>query len=103
MFKRIGLLALMLSSIGVSIAPKVAFAQDGYYGSRGYYYQNDRGYDRHREHEWREHERRERREEERRERDWRRNEWRAQEWREQARHDRYRRDYDPNFYYGYQR
>jgi hypothetical protein len=75
MFKRFGILALMLSATGVAVLPKAAFAQDGYYAPRDNYHQVDR--DRHEAREWRERGRQ------------------AEEWRECA-----ARDHRPDAYFG---
>lgn len=64
MFKRFGLLALMIGGTGAALLPAAAQAQDryGYYrGDQGYYVRHDRDCDRHERREWRErrdHERR---------------------------------------------
>lgn len=104
MFKRVGVLALMLSAAGAVFAPAAAFAQDRYgngYGSyggdRSYYSQRDRDWNRDQRHEWREHERMERLRAERREAEWREHERRE--------HRRCYRDGDRQayFYYGFGR
>ena len=104
MFKRIGVLALTLSSIGMAILPTAAFAQDGYYRHRDYYYQGDRDGDRHggwhsRDGQWRgwgwgNPDWRERRE-------WREHEWREHEWRERQHWNNgfYRDGYPGTYYY----
>jgi len=47
MFKRLGILALMLAAAGAAVLPTTAFAEDRYYSSRDNYYHSDRDRDRH--------------------------------------------------------
>ena len=42
MFRRFGILALILSATGAAVLPKAAFAQDSYHAPRDNYYQVDR-------------------------------------------------------------
>jgi hypothetical protein len=92
MFKRLGVVALLLSGIAGA-----ALAQDDYHGRRHYYQQNDRHWDRHENrHERREWKERQR--EERRARRWQRHD---RQWRE---HERWERRFDRRpFYYRYRR
>ena len=98
MFKKLGVVALLLSGIAGT-----ALAQDGHYGRRHYYQQDDRHWDRHQNR----HERREWKEREREERRARKWQWRDRQrhdrrWRE---HERWERRFDrrPFFYYRYRR
>jgi hypothetical protein len=69
MFKRLGLLALMLAGTGAAVLPTAALAEEQYNASRDSYYHSDCDGDRHevreiRDHgrdEWQEHETRDRR------------------------------------------
>lgn len=92
MFKKLGVVALLLSGIAGT-----ALAQDDHYGRRHYYQQNDRHWDRHENrHERREWKERQRAE--RRARKWQRHDRR---WRE---HERWERRFDRrSFYYRYRR
>jgi hypothetical protein len=115
MYKRLGVLTLMLAA-AASILPQPALAQGGYYGPQNGYYQSDREWDRGGEGQWgdrnwqgrgwRDGDRRDRRAEEWREREWRRREWREHEWRERQRSNNgYYRNYNPgsHFYFGFGR
>ena len=93
MLKRTGLLALLLSTIGLAAIPQAAQAQESYYYPGGYPYvdRHDRNWDRHPMHDWEKRQRREWRAEERREREWRvQKEWRGRNYRG--------RDYDQRYY-----
>ena len=74
MFRRFGILALILSATGAAVLPKAAFAQDGYYAPRDNYYQVDRDGHRYEVREWRDGDKNRR----------------AEEWRERAALERYR-------------
>lgn len=88
MFKKLGVVALLLSGMAGT-----ALAQDGHYGRRHYYQQNDRHWDRHERREWKARQRAERRA-----RKWQRHDRR---WRE---HERWERRFDRRpFYYRYRR
>jgi hypothetical protein len=100
MFKRVGVLALMVCGGAALLHPTAAMAQDyrGWNGHGQRYYDEGRSYrdgerfrESHREREWREHERRE----------WRERAWREREWRE---HERRENGWypAPRGYYGYQ-
>jgi hypothetical protein len=82
MFKKTGLLALIISAATV-ILPSAAFAQNAYYRDGGYNYYGDR----HEQREWKERERERRRAEERERR------WREHARREHERQERERREY----------
>jgi hypothetical protein len=99
MWKRVGLLALCLSTLGSAVLPVPALAQDGYY--RRYDDRNNRYFDRHDRRDWQNRRwDRDWREREWREQRWREREWRRQQFRQQRHWDwRYRRD--PYFYFGY--
>jgi Ni/Co efflux regulator RcnB len=91
MFKRIGILALMLSATGAVLLPTAALAQDRYCAPGYNYYQSNRDWDRDEFHE-----RRDRRADEWRQRAYREQERREHEWRDRDyrgdRYDQYRRD-----------
>ena len=101
MFKRTGILALLLSSMGAALVPQAAQAQD-----RSYYYGQNYPYFDHRDRDWARQRMRDRRERDRWERcteDRRERQWRRYQWREQQRRYRYRfdRPYSPGVYFGF--